>query len=341
VPVYDRENTLVIELPAGRVVIELLPEVAAENVARIKELARSGAYDGVGFHRVIDGFVAQGGDVEYGEVGNGYNPVLVGTGGSGLPDLPLEASAIPFERGVVGMARGAELDSANSQFFIMFEDAAFLNGRYSVVGRVAEGMEAVDALMRMDRDPATGVTVNEAGQAVLPDAMESVDVLGDALGRGLTVEEARDVALVYEAGLDRDGDIDLPGLNFWIDWREGGGTAIGLAAFFLDSDEFQEGVEAFLGDGTDITDANVRDPGVFPDDDFVVFLYENVLDRAYDQEGFDFWSGVLDANLADPDRAETARERMLLFFADSDENREAALFIEDLVEVLPSDWAFV
>ena len=94
-PVYDRENTLVIELPAGRVVIELLPEVAAENVARIKELARSGAYDGVGFHRVIDGFVAQGGDVEYGEVGNGYNPVLVGTGGSGLPDLPLEASAIP------------------------------------------------------------------------------------------------------------------------------------------------------------------------------------------------------------------------------------------------------
>ena len=130
----------------GQIVIQLLPEAAPQNVARLIELARSGAYDGVVFHRVIDGFMAQTGDVQYGRVGG--NQRLAGRGGSDLPDLPLEPSQIPFERGIVGMARTAEPDSANSQFFIMFAASPNLNGQYTVVGQVIEGFDVLDSIKR-------------------------------------------------------------------------------------------------------------------------------------------------------------------------------------------------
>ena len=162
---------------------------------------------------------------------------------------------------------------------------------------------------------------------------------------GLSYAEAMRVAYTYEAGLDRDGNIDLEGLNFWIDVREGqigdGITELELAGFFLNSDEFQALVETFLGGGADITDANVRDPAAFSDDDYVIFLYENVLDRAFDQPGFDFWSGVLDDLLASPATAPTAREALLLFFADSPENHGNSPIVETLEEVTLGDWAFV
>ncbi len=130
----------------GQIVIQLLPEAAPQNVARLIELARSGAYDGVVFHRVIDGFMAQTGDVKYGRIGG--NLRLAGRGGSDLPDLPLEPSQIPFERGIVGMARTAEPDSANSQFFIMFAASPNLNGQYTVVGQVIEGFDVLDSIKR-------------------------------------------------------------------------------------------------------------------------------------------------------------------------------------------------
>jgi len=337
----DLENILIIELASGRVVMDLYDEIAPQNVARVKELARAGEYDNVAFHRVIDGFVAQGGDVQYGDVTDGYDPFLVGTGNSDQPDLPAEFSDVPFERGVVGMARSSDPNSANSQFFIMFDDGFFLNGAYTAIGEVTEGMELVDQITRVDRDPQTGLVVNDDGQVIFPDAMLSVDVAVDLLGLGLTQEEAEEVALIYEAGLDRDGDIDLPGYNFWIDQREAGLSSLETAGYFLNSDEFQENVEAFLGDGTDITDDNVRDADVFSDDDFVIFLYENVLDRTFDQPGFEFWSRILDGLLADPDQAGTAREQMLLFFADSGENRNNSLFVETATETFPGEWAFV
>ena len=129
----------------GRVVIDLMPEVAPEHVERIVTLAEEGAYDGVVFHRVIDRFMAQTGDVQHGKSGN---LGLAGTGGSELPDLPAEFSDVPFERGVVGMARTADPDSANSQFFIMFGPAPHLTGQYTAVGRVIEGMDVVDELAR-------------------------------------------------------------------------------------------------------------------------------------------------------------------------------------------------
>ncbi len=141
----DPENTLLIELSTGgRVVIEMLPEVAPKHVARIKELARDGFYDGIVFHRVIDGFMAQTGD-----------PTGTGTGGSGRGKLPAEFSKVPFERGVVGMARTQDPNSADSQFFIMFAPAPHLNGQYTVWGRVIEGMEFVDKIARTEpRRPA-------------------------------------------------------------------------------------------------------------------------------------------------------------------------------------------
>lgn len=131
----DPENTLVIELEGGRVVIRMLPDVAPRHVARIRELAREGFYDGLIFHRVIPGFVAQTGD-----------PTGTGRGGSGKGRLPAEFSDIPFERGTVGMARTADPDSADSQFFICLAPAPHLNGQYTVWGQVVEGMELVDAL---------------------------------------------------------------------------------------------------------------------------------------------------------------------------------------------------
>ncbi|MCB2130193.1 MAG: peptidylprolyl isomerase [Rhodobacteraceae bacterium] len=144
---------LVIEVEGqanGKVVIDLLPEVAPKHVAQITELARTGAYDGVTFHRVIDGFMAQTGDVEFGKAGGDLK--LAGTGKSGLPDIPAEFSDIPYRRGIVGMARSSSPDSANSQFFIMFDTADFLNGKYTVIGHVLSGMEVVDQIKKGDPD---------------------------------------------------------------------------------------------------------------------------------------------------------------------------------------------
>jgi peptidylprolyl isomerase len=132
----DPENTLYLDLKDGRVVIELRPDLAPKHVARIKELTRKGFYDGVVFHRVIDGFMAQGGD-----------PTGTGTGGSGVK-LPAEFSKQPFVRGTVGMARAASPDSADSQFFICFAPAPFLDGKYTVWGQVTKGMEYVDKIKK-------------------------------------------------------------------------------------------------------------------------------------------------------------------------------------------------
>ncbi|MCO6186077.1 peptidylprolyl isomerase [Rhizobium sp. L1K21] len=159
---------LTIQLKDGPVVIELMPEVAPKHVERLKELASKGAYDNVAFHRVIDGFMAQTGDVEFGNMEKNFQPQMAGMGGSDLPDLPAEFSDVPFERGVVGMARSQDPDSANSQFFIMFAPGEFLNGQYTVVGKVVSGMEYVDKIKRGDE--ATNGSVTD------PDRMIKVTV---------------------------------------------------------------------------------------------------------------------------------------------------------------------
>jgi peptidylprolyl isomerase len=133
----DLENTLYLDLSAGRVVIQLRPDLAPKHVARIKELTREGFYNGIVFHRVIPGFMAQTGD-----------PTGTGSGGSDKPDLPAEFSEQPFERGTVGMARTSDPDSANSQFFIMFAPAPHLNGQYTVWGQVVDGMQFVDQIAK-------------------------------------------------------------------------------------------------------------------------------------------------------------------------------------------------
>jgi len=132
---------------SGTIAIDLLEDVAPKHAERIAALARKGAYDGVVFHRVIEGFMAQTGDVAFGRLGSGTLS-RAGAGGSDLPNLKAEFSDIPFERGVVGMARSMSPDSANSQFFIMFAPAPHLNGKYTVVGRVTRGMKVVDAIKR-------------------------------------------------------------------------------------------------------------------------------------------------------------------------------------------------
>ena len=146
--------------------IDLLEDVAPQHVARITELANQGLYNGVVFHRVIDGFMAQTGDVEFGRMGGDMS--MAGMGGSTLPDLPAEFSAMPFDRGVVGMARAADPNSANSQFFIMFQPGYFLNGDYTVVGTVTEGMEIVDAIKR--GEGPNGAVIGQ------PDMMATVTV---------------------------------------------------------------------------------------------------------------------------------------------------------------------
>lgn len=133
----------------GEVVINLRPDLAPLHVERIIELANSGAYDGIAFHRVIDGFMAQTGDVENGKIDGDLR--LAGTGGSELPNLPAEFTDTPFDRGVVGMARSQSPNSANSQFFIMFAPGHFLNGQYTVFGEVHSGMEIVDQIKRGDQ----------------------------------------------------------------------------------------------------------------------------------------------------------------------------------------------
>ena len=130
----------------GTIVIDLLEDVAPKHAAQIAALAAEGAYDGVVFHRVIEGFMAQTGDVQYGKMGADMR--RAGMGGSDKPDLKAEFSDVPYDRGVVGMARSSNPDSANSQFFIMFAEGHFLNGQYTVVGRVTEGMDVVDQIKR-------------------------------------------------------------------------------------------------------------------------------------------------------------------------------------------------
>ncbi|MEZ5910507.1 MAG: peptidylprolyl isomerase [Hyphomicrobiaceae bacterium] len=144
--IADPENTLIMETSKGRVVIALRPDLAPKHVERIKMLAREGFYDGIVFHRVIDGFMAQTGC-----------PHGTGTGGSQHPNLPAEFSREPHVRGVASMARAQNPNSANSQFFICFDDATFLDGQYTVWGKVIEGMENVDKIKRGEpvRDPDT------------------------------------------------------------------------------------------------------------------------------------------------------------------------------------------
>ncbi|WP_298862486.1 peptidylprolyl isomerase [uncultured Sulfitobacter sp.] len=165
--IKDPENTILMELKGGTVTIELLPDVAPQHVERMKTLARAGAYDNVAFHRVIDGFMAQTGDVQHGNMEKDYNPRGAGTGSSEHPDVPAEFSKIPHARGSLGAARSANPNSANSQFFINFKDNDFLNGQYTVYGQVISGMEHVDALTKGE-PPAN------------PDRMISVKVAADA-----------------------------------------------------------------------------------------------------------------------------------------------------------------
>ncbi|MEM6677553.1 MAG: peptidylprolyl isomerase [Pseudomonadota bacterium] len=170
VEIKDPENTLIITLEGGDVVIEMLPDVAPNHVDRIKELARAGEYNNVAFHRVIEGFMAQTGDVQFADMEDGFQPNRAGTGGSSKPDLGQEFSNLPFDRGVVGMARTNDPNSANSQFFIMFEDGHFLNGQYTVWGRVIEGMELVDNIKR---------GAGRSGSVTDPDRMVSVRIAAD------------------------------------------------------------------------------------------------------------------------------------------------------------------
>ncbi|MGR3435713.1 MAG: peptidylprolyl isomerase [Shimia sp.] len=146
--IKDPENTILVELKDGTVAIELLPDVAPGHCARMKELAREGQYDNVAFHRVIDGFMAQTGDVQHGDMEDGFDIRLAGTGGSDKPNLKAEFSGVPHDRGTLGAARSADPDSANSQFFVNFTDNHFLNRQYTVYGRVISGMEHVAAIAR-------------------------------------------------------------------------------------------------------------------------------------------------------------------------------------------------
>jgi len=156
----SEENTLVLETTQGRVVIELRPDLAPNHVARIKELANQKFYDGVVFHRVIDGFMAQTGD-----------PKGDGTGGSKYPDVPAEFTPTPFKRGTVGAARSGNPNSANSQFFICLEDASHLNGNYTAWGQVTEGMQLVDRIKK-------GQGAN--GQVFNPDKIIKMQLASDA-----------------------------------------------------------------------------------------------------------------------------------------------------------------
>ncbi|MDO8983249.1 peptidylprolyl isomerase [Cypionkella sp.] len=157
---------LVIEVSGaakGEIVIDLDTKDAPKHVAQITALAQKGAYDGVVFHRVIDGFMAQTGDVQFGKAGGDTGQA--GMGGSDMPNIPAEFSDVPFARGIVGMARSADPDSANSQFFIMFAPGDFLNGQYTVIGKVIKGMDVVDAIQRGEPpatpDVMTKVTVQQ------------------------------------------------------------------------------------------------------------------------------------------------------------------------------------
>jgi len=150
----EKANAIVIDTTKGRVIVKLRADLAPRHAERIKQLARDGYYNNVPFHRVIEGFMAQTGD------GQRFN----GTGGSKYPNLPAEFSNVPFKRGIVGMARASDPNSANSQFFIMFADGSFLNGKYTVVGEVVSGMDVVDKIKRGEpvQDPDKMVKVQVA-----------------------------------------------------------------------------------------------------------------------------------------------------------------------------------
>ena len=159
----DKANAIVIDTTKGRIVIKLRTDLAPQHAERIKQLAREGYYNNVPFHRVMDGFMAQTGD------GQNFN----GTGGSKYPNLKAEFSDVPFKRGIVGMARrGDSNDSANSQFFIMFADGSFLNGKYTVVGEVLSGMDVVDKLKKAPPGSSSGAVTD-------PDKMVKVQVASD------------------------------------------------------------------------------------------------------------------------------------------------------------------
>ena len=146
-----KENYMILKLKNGEVKIELYPDTAPNHVERIKKLANEGKYDNVVFHRVIDGFMAQTGDVKFGNSSsNNFNLSMAGTGGSDLPNLKAEFSDVPHLRGTLSMARSSDPDSANSQFFICFKPAPFLDRQYTVFGKVLEGMEFVDMIKRGD-----------------------------------------------------------------------------------------------------------------------------------------------------------------------------------------------
>ena len=147
--VIAKENIMILKLKDGDVKIELFPDIAPKHVERIKTLANEGKYDNVVFHRVIEGFMAQTGDVQFGNSSSDkFDLDRAGTGGSSLPDLPAEFSDIPHEKGVLSMARSSDPNSGNSQFFICFESAPHLDRNYSVFGKVVEGIEFVDMIKR-------------------------------------------------------------------------------------------------------------------------------------------------------------------------------------------------
>jgi peptidylprolyl isomerase len=159
----DKQNAIVIDTTKGRIVIKLRSDLAPQHAERLKQLAREGYYNNVPFHRVMDGFMAQTGD------GQNFN----GTGGSKYPNLKQEFSNVPFKRGIVGMARrGDSVDSANSQFFIMFADGPSLNGQYTVIGEVVQGMDVVDKLKKAPPGSASGTVTD-------PDKMLKVQVAAD------------------------------------------------------------------------------------------------------------------------------------------------------------------
>jgi cyclophilin family peptidyl-prolyl cis-trans isomerase len=159
----DKQNAIVIDTTKGRIVIKLRTDIAPQHAERIKQLAREGFYNNVPFHRVMDGFMAQTGD------GQNFN----GTGGSKYPNLKQEFSSVHFKRGTVGMARrGDSVDSANSQFFIMFADAPSLDGQYTVIGEVAQGMDVVDKLKKAAAGSSGGAVTD-------PDKMVKVQVASD------------------------------------------------------------------------------------------------------------------------------------------------------------------
>ncbi|MBB6465198.1 peptidylprolyl isomerase [Aminobacter lissarensis] len=168
----EPDNTMIITLKGGDVTVALRPDLAPKHVAQIKTLVREGAYDNVAFHRVIGGFMAQTGDVEFGDMKDGYNAGRAGMGGSKLPDIPAEFSQENFKRGVVGMARSQDPNSANSQFFIMFDTASSLDGQYTIVGDVESGMELVDAIKKGD--------AADNGSVSDPDRMIKVRIAADA-----------------------------------------------------------------------------------------------------------------------------------------------------------------